>query len=61
MLRIPHFLDNRRENGVEVVNHMLHWLHLPQNDFLVLVSIRGKVNPKAIVAGRIRQIEKKIQ
>jgi hypothetical protein len=36
MLRLPHFLDNRTTDGGEVSS-------------LALISVRGRVNPRAIV------------
>jgi hypothetical protein len=56
--RLPHFLDNRLTDGVEL--SALHVGHpLPPGRFLVLISVRGRVDRRApAAAGRIRSIEK---
>jgi hypothetical protein len=47
-LRLPHFLDNRLTDGGEVVS--LHASRpLPPGRFLVLISVRGWVDPRATV------------
>jgi hypothetical protein len=48
MLRLPYFLDNQHIGGSEAIS-LVHWLPFYQGRFLVLVSVRGSVNPKAIV------------
>jgi hypothetical protein len=46
--KIPHFLDNRLTNGDEV--RLTHRpLFTPAGRFLVLISLRGRVNPRPIV------------
>jgi hypothetical protein len=47
MSRLPHFLGSQLTHGVEVVNIMCQLAALyPQEDFLVLISVRG---PRAIL------------
>jgi hypothetical protein len=47
-LRLPHFLDNRLTDGGEVVT-LTRCRPLPPGRFLVLISDRGWVDPRAIV------------
>jgi hypothetical protein len=47
-LRLPHFLGNRFTHGVEVVS-LSAGCRLPPGRFLVLISIRGWVDPRATV------------
>jgi hypothetical protein len=55
--RLPHFLDNRLTDGGEV--SLTHLPPFTPGRFLVLISIRGWVEPQGhIAAGRIRSIEK---
>jgi hypothetical protein len=42
--KLPHFLDNQLIDGGEVVN-----FPLPPERFMVLISVRGRVDPRAIV------------
>jgi hypothetical protein len=52
MLRIPHCLDNQWTDGGKVVNPAHRPRFTPQNIIfllLVLISVRGRVNPKAVV------------
>jgi hypothetical protein len=46
-LRFPDFLTTAQDGG-EVVS-LRHQPHLPQEIFLVLISVRGIVDPRAIV------------
>jgi hypothetical protein len=49
MSRIPHFLGNRLTYGGEVVS-LMHWLcSTPQKDLLVLICVRGRINPRVRV------------
>jgi hypothetical protein len=45
MLRIPHFLDCRLTDGDEVVSLTCQLCFTLQKHFLVLISVRGLVNP----------------
>jgi hypothetical protein len=48
-LRISHFLDNRLNEGGEVVS-LTRWPHFAtQKHFPVLISVRGLVRPKVSV------------
>jgi hypothetical protein len=47
-LRLPHFLDNRLTDGGEVVSPTRRPL-LPPGRFLVLIYVRGWIDPRAIV------------
>jgi hypothetical protein len=47
--RLPHFLDNRFKDGGEVVKPYVPAAPLHAGRFLVLISIRGRVDPRAIV------------
>jgi hypothetical protein len=49
MSRLPHFLDNQLTDGGEVVS-LMHWPPFtPLRRFLVIISVRGRVNPWATV------------
>jgi hypothetical protein len=48
MLRLPHLLDSWLKDGSEVVS-FTHRPHLPPGIFLVLISVRSSVDPRAIV------------
>jgi hypothetical protein len=56
--RLPHFLDNRLTDGGEV--SLTRWPPFTPGRFLVLISIRGWVDPKPIVwlegLGRLKKI-----
>jgi hypothetical protein len=54
--RLQHFLHSRLPDGGEVSLTCRH--PLPPGRFLVLISVRGWVDPRASAAGRIRSIEK---
>jgi hypothetical protein len=46
MSRIPYFLHNYLIDGSGVVS-LIYWLHVtPPGKFLVLISVKGRVNPK---------------
>jgi hypothetical protein len=47
--RLPHFLDNRLTDGGEVVSLTRRPPFTPPGRFLVLISVRGWVDPRAIV------------
>jgi hypothetical protein len=47
--RLPHFLDNRLIDGGEVVSPTRRPALHPPGRFLVLISVRGWVDPRAIV------------
>jgi hypothetical protein len=49
MLRLPHFLDTWLTDGGKVVSLTRRPPITPPGRFLVLISVRGWVNPKAIV------------
>jgi hypothetical protein len=46
--RLPHFLENRLTDGGEVVSLTRRPLFTPGR-FLVLISVRGSADPRAIV------------
>jgi hypothetical protein len=48
-LRLPHFLDNRLTDGDKVVSPTRRPLFYPPGRFLVLISVRDRVDPRAIV------------
>jgi hypothetical protein len=59
--RLPHFLDNRLTNGAEV-SLMRPPPFTPRKKFLILISVRGSVELRAIVRLEgLRQLKKKIQ
>jgi hypothetical protein len=47
-LRLPHYLDSRLTDGGEVTL-TCRWLPSAPGRFLVLISVRGRVGPRAIV------------
>jgi hypothetical protein len=49
MSRIPHCLDARLTNGGEIISLTRRPRFTPQKDPLVLIYIRGRVNPRATV------------
>jgi hypothetical protein len=51
MSRLPYFLDNRPTDGGEVVSLTSQpaGRPLPTGRFLVLISVRGRVDPRVIV------------
>jgi hypothetical protein len=49
MSRLPHFLDNWLNDGTEVVSLTCPLSFTPQEDILALISIRGRVNIRAIL------------
>jgi hypothetical protein len=49
MSRLPHFLDNRLTDGGEVVSLTRGPRFTLQKQFLVLISVAGGINPRAIV------------
>jgi hypothetical protein len=48
MLRLPHFLDCCLTGGSEAVSH-IRWPPFVPGRFLVFISVRGRVDPRAIV------------
>jgi hypothetical protein len=44
MLRIPHFLNSRLGDGGKVVSLTLRPRFTPQKHFLLLISVRGRIN-----------------
>jgi hypothetical protein len=46
--RLPHFLDSRLTDCGKVVSFTRQPLFIPQGRFLVLISVRGWVDPRAI-------------
>jgi hypothetical protein len=46
--RLPHFLDNRLTDGGEVAS-LTRRHPLPPGIFLILNSVRGRIDPRAIV------------
>jgi hypothetical protein len=46
---VPHYLDNRLTDGGEVVSLTRRLPFIPPGRFLVLISDRGLVDPRAIV------------
>jgi hypothetical protein len=49
MSKITHCLDNRLTDGGEVVSSTRRPLFILQEEFLVIISVRGCVNPRATV------------
>jgi hypothetical protein len=49
MLRFPHFLGSRLTDGGKVVSPTHRPPFTPLGRFLILISVRGLVDPKAIV------------
>jgi hypothetical protein len=47
-LRFPHFLENQLTDGGETVS-LTHWPPFTPRKFLVLISVRGRVDPRATV------------
>jgi hypothetical protein len=58
--RLPHFLDKQLIDGGKVVSLTRRPLFTPPGRFLVLISVRGWVNPRAIVwlegLGKLKKI-----
>jgi hypothetical protein len=48
-LRMPHFLDNWLSDGGEVVSLTSRPPFTPPGRFLILISVRGLVDPRATV------------
>jgi hypothetical protein len=49
MLRIPHCIENWLKDGSKVVSLIHQSSFTPQKHFLALISVRGSINPRAIV------------
>jgi hypothetical protein len=48
MSRLPHFLYSQLTDGSEA-DRITHWLLLPRRRLLMLICVRGSVDPMAIV------------
>jgi hypothetical protein len=61
MLRILHCIDNQLTDGGKVVSLMLRPCSTPQKHFLVLISVRDRVNPRTTVwvegLGKLKKIQ----
>jgi hypothetical protein len=56
--RLWNFLDNRLKDGGEVVSLTRRLPFTPQQDLLVFICVRGRVNPRAIMRlDRLSQIK----
>jgi hypothetical protein len=60
MLRLSHFLDSRLTDGGKVVSLTRRPPFTPEGRFLVLISLRGSVDPRTVMLleglGKLKKI-----